>query len=145
MQDAINTISGIINCFPEIYKIGIVHENKIIVYYATNKFSSKSFKNAIELLKWCEDNLEQKQVKDIYFDGCGKDICGHCNMNRTKKGHDGCIGELPNVRNACCGHGDDTCAYVQFNHDNYKKEPNKYRISGKEALNYISENREVEN
>lgn len=33
--------------------------------------------------------------------------CGHCNLNPTEDGHDGCLGELPVdiVMNACCGHG----------------------------------------
>lgn len=59
MQDAINTILGIVSCFHEIYKIGIVDQDKIIVYYSDTEFKQKSFTNAIELLEWCENNLEQ--------------------------------------------------------------------------------------
>lgn len=42
--------------------------------------------------------------------------CGHCGMHATPEGHDGCLGTLPEhiVRNACCGHGNDDEAYVQF-------------------------------
>ena len=60
MQDAINQILGIMNCFPDIYKIGIVDHDNIIVYYSDTEFKEKSFTNAIELLEWCEQNLEQK-------------------------------------------------------------------------------------
>ena len=40
--------------------------------------------------------------------------CGHCGLNYTKEGHDGCLGTLPGLMNACCGHGDTKDAYVQF-------------------------------
>ena len=41
--------------------------------------------------------------------------CGKCGMGDTPEGHDGCLGTLPNVANACCGHGVEAEAYVQFN------------------------------
>lgn len=40
--------------------------------------------------------------------------CGHCGLANTAEGHDGCLGTLPNVMNACCGHGDVADAYVQY-------------------------------
>ena len=40
--------------------------------------------------------------------------CGHCGKNNTKEGHDGCLGTLPNVMNACCGHGQINEAYIQY-------------------------------
>lgn len=40
--------------------------------------------------------------------------CGHCKKPNTPEGHDGCLGTLPGVQNACCGHGNDAQAYVQF-------------------------------
>ncbi len=40
--------------------------------------------------------------------------CGHCNMKNTPEGHDGCIGYLPGVMNACCGHGESKAAFIQF-------------------------------
>lgn len=76
-----------------------------------------------------------------YLDGYEKKVCGHCNKKRTSEGHDGCIGTLENVKNACCGHGEDNVAYVQFDHENFNKESNKIRISGKEALYYINKNK----
>ena len=40
--------------------------------------------------------------------------CGHCSLPNTPEGHDGCLGTLPGVMNACCGHGAGDEAYVQF-------------------------------
>ncbi len=40
--------------------------------------------------------------------------CGHCRLPNTPEGHDGCIGHLPGVTNACCGHGEGGSAYIQF-------------------------------
>lgn len=40
--------------------------------------------------------------------------CGHCDKSDTAEGHDGCLGTLPGVKNACCGHGIASDAYVQF-------------------------------
>jgi len=64
-----------------------------------------------------------------YLTGYGKETCGHCGLRRTVEGHDGCIGTLPDVMNACCGHGEDGMAYVQF----WGRE----RLEGEEALKYI--------
>ena len=68
-----------------------------------------------------------------YLDGYAKEICGHCGLKRTSEGHDGCIGELNNVMNACCGHGENKVAYVQFLDGSC--------IRGDKALKYINENR----
>lgn len=40
--------------------------------------------------------------------------CGYCGKSNTKEGHDGCLGEIPNVMNACCGHGEEREAYLQY-------------------------------
>jgi hypothetical protein len=40
--------------------------------------------------------------------------CGHCGRPQTPEGHDGCLGTLPGVMNACCGHGVEADAYVQY-------------------------------
>jgi hypothetical protein len=31
--------------------------------------------------------------------------CTHCGLPPTGQGHDPCLGHLPDVRSACCGHG----------------------------------------
>lgn len=40
--------------------------------------------------------------------------CGHCGLANTPEGHDGCLGTLPGVRNACCGHGCINEAFIQY-------------------------------
>ncbi len=40
--------------------------------------------------------------------------CGHCNLPNREDDHDACLGEIPGLMNACCGHGVDDDAYVQF-------------------------------
>lgn len=39
--------------------------------------------------------------------------CGYCKRPNTPEGHDPCLGTLPGVMNACCGHGHGV-PYVQF-------------------------------
>lgn len=39
--------------------------------------------------------------------------CGHCGLANTADGHDGCLGTLAGVMNACCGHGREDSAYIQ--------------------------------
>ena len=64
-------------------------------------------------------------------------VCEKCSLPPTKEGHDGCIGLLPSpdVMNACCGHGKDSSAYVQFWSDKDSA------IRGSEAVNYIEKNK----
>ena len=40
--------------------------------------------------------------------------CGFCGQPKTKEGHDACLGTLPGLMNACCGHGNIKAAYIQF-------------------------------
>ena len=40
--------------------------------------------------------------------------CGHCGIANTNEGHDGCLGVIPKVMNACCGHGQNDEAYIQY-------------------------------
>jgi hypothetical protein len=70
--------------------------------------------------------------------GLGQPICRHCNLPRTAEGHDACVGTLPGVANACCGHGETQMAYVQFRHANYENDPNGKRLSGQSALDFIA-------
>lgn len=87
-----------------------------------------------------EEDKQLINTMDRINKGVGLDKCLHCGLNRTPEGHDGCIGTLENVMNACCGHGRPKEAYIQFNHENYKKDPNKIRIGGSEAIDYIKSN-----
>lgn len=56
--------------------------------------------------------------------------CGHCGRHDTPEGHDGCLGTLPGVMNACCGHGKNELAYVQY-------PPGDYIVRGMEATAHI--------
>ena len=42
--------------------------------------------------------------------------CGHCGGQPREDEHDACLGELPDksIMNACCGHGNDAQAYIQY-------------------------------
>ena len=57
--------------------------------------------------------------------------CGYCGLRNTPEGHDGCLGALPSVMNACCGHGQYREAYLQFY--------NKNCVRGNLALYIIGE------
>lgn len=39
-------------------------------------------------------------------------VCAHCGLGYGASLHDPCLGELPGVLEACCGHGDPSAAYV---------------------------------
>lgn len=54
--------------------------------------------------------------------------CGHCRLPGRSDGMDQCIGRLPWVMNACCGHGETRMAYVQFSP--------RLRIAGRTARSY---------
>ena len=56
--------------------------------------------------------------------------CGHCGSENSEEGHDGCLGKLPGVMNACCGHGVTDEAYVQFSPENC--------LRGEDAINEIN-------
>ncbi len=61
--------------------------------------------------------------------------CGHCGKFPTVDGHDACLGTLPGVRNACCGHGVVTDAYVQM-FDNH--------MQGHDAVAFIASSQTTE-
>lgn len=58
--------------------------------------------------------------------------CGHCGKADTPEGHDGCLGTLRNVLNACCGHGSEKEAYVHFEDGQV--------LRGKSAVNLFRHN-----
>lgn len=66
--------------------------------------------NGIEIVlshgKWCwADNLEPI--------GNTRRPCPHCGKLPTRDGEDGCLGHLPGVMHACCGHGVED-GYITF-------------------------------
>ncbi len=52
--------------------------------------------------------------------------CGNCGKHPTVEGHDACLGTLPGVMNACCGHGNVEEAYIQF--------LDGFSVSGEDAI-----------
>lgn len=56
--------------------------------------------------------------------------CGFCGKYDTLEGHDGCLGTLDGVINACCGHGLTRDAYVQL--------ASGPRLAGQQALDFIN-------
>lgn len=40
--------------------------------------------------------------------------CGCCGEDNREDKCDPCLGKLPGVMNACCGHGDKANSYIQF-------------------------------
>lgn len=71
------------------------------------------------------------------------DLCAKCHRLPTAEGHDGCLGTLPGVWNACCGHGNPREAYVQFRPGPVRMFLRRLglvdarRIAGAEALDWI--------
>ena len=47
--------------------------------------------------------------------------CGHCLKPNRADDHDSCLGELPGVINACCGHGNKSEAYVQYSDERIER------------------------
>lgn len=52
--------------------------------------------------------------------------CQKCKLPPRADGHDQCLGRLPGVMNACCGHTEPRWAYVQFSP--------RVRLAGRTAL-----------
>jgi hypothetical protein len=44
----------------------------------------------------------------------GKVKCNHCGMEMKDDEYDSCLGKLPGVKYACCGHGEISECYIQF-------------------------------
>lgn len=57
--------------------------------------------------------------------------CGLCGEGQMDEGYDPCLGGLPGVRNACCGHGNAEEAYVQF--------ADRSDVRGRDALDLMRE------
>lgn len=95
---------------------------------------------------WVSGRIHNKRVKErlsTEITTIGFTDCKFCNYKPNIDGHDACIGELKGVKNACCGHGRSNLAYVQFDHEFYKIDPNKKIIEGNDALEYIKNNRNI--
>lgn len=65
-------------------------------------------------IEWNGKEWVYSDTKEPTVDGYGTRPCRNCGRDWTEEGHDGCLGTLPGIMNACCGHGIDKKAYVQF-------------------------------
>jgi len=67
---------------------------------------------------------------------CGKPPITDTTTGREHEIYDGCIGKLSgDVMNACCGHGKDSCAYIQYG--------NGEIVRGMDAIKLMGMGREV--
>lgn len=71
---------------------------------ATSYKNGHKIKYSVVTGKW---HYEDGQLADTFRP------CPKCNELPTEDGHDACLGSLPGVQNACCGHGVEN-AYIQF-------------------------------
>lgn len=61
------------------------------------------------------DEVQQKWVySDTREPITNNRPCKKCGRLPTPEGYDVCLGYLPGVKNACCGHGVDGEGYIQF-------------------------------
>ncbi len=82
--------------------------------FPNNKLNAVSYERGHEVLF----NIDTVG-KGIYAD-TGEEVtlnrpCKRCGKEPTPEGHDACLGELPGVKFACCGHGKE--GYIRFEND----------------------------
>lgn len=61
--------------------------------------------------------------------------CGHCHLPNRADGHDACLGELPGVTNACCGHGHAASAYIQTTVEENMSQRQRYERAVRDTYN----------
>jgi len=83
-----------------------------------SKYRGHEIKEINGIWFYCNNNIPVESIKNI--------SCGHCNKSQTKEGYDDCLGKLPGLMNACCGHGNIDEMYIQF--------LNGICVTGKEAF-----------
>lgn len=66
----------------------------------TARSASRGWPTFWNSVKWVYEDTEMK-VDD-------KRPCRRCGRVPTTEGHDACLGKLPNVWSACCGHGEES-------------------------------------
>jgi hypothetical protein len=81
-------------------------------YHNGNRVTSELYKETDE-----GGNIKKYQSSWHYDDGTPKELvkpCPKCGNMPDKEGHDFCLGKLPGVKNACCGHGRKGMGYIMF-------------------------------
>jgi len=64
-------------------------------------------------IEWCENNAYWRYVENE------ERPCVECHVVAEPGGPDPCLGRLPGVRAACCGHGDPRDAYFLLDNETY--------------------------
>ena len=72
---------------------------------ATSKLSGHDIEYDFKLKEWVFSDT--KEIAE-------NRACKHCGEFSTEEGHDNCLGTLIGIKNACCGHGVEGDAYIQF-------------------------------
>ena len=81
-------------------------------------------------IEFVNDQWIYSDTKEPTVDTWQDRPCGICGKFPTKEGHDACLNTLPGIMNACCGHGNNRGAYVQF--------LDGFSIHGKEAITILT-------
>jgi hypothetical protein len=77
---------------------------------------------------WVEGEWVYADTKEKVLE-VGKRPCPVCGKEPTKELHDGCLGRIPGVKFACCGHGEVDQAYIVFD--------NMIIFRGKQAIDWF--------
>jgi hypothetical protein len=83
----------------------------------------------------------------FYINGERVKHCPKCGKKQPQNRHDPCFGTIPNVRAACCGHGDSSEMYIAFNNGwtmQFFKDPQSlFFFNQKEAMLFSIDGKEV--
>lgn len=67
--------------------------------------------------------------------------CIKCNLKPTPEGSDPCLGNLPGVLYACCGHGKPGRAYILFENGIHIQGFDTVRNIGQKEVDFVKEHR----
>lgn len=59
-KDAINILLGMMDQFPDVYKISIIDHDHLEVNWTDEEFHTEIFNSASEMIEWLENNIEKK-------------------------------------------------------------------------------------
>lgn len=74
---------------------------------------AKSYLRGREI-EFIDNEWVYTDTKESTLNEWGNRPCGYCRKHNTIEGHDACLGTLYGVKNACCGHGQQNEACIQF-------------------------------
>jgi hypothetical protein len=80
---------------------------------------------------------DNNPVGEVPWSGRKGRSCEECGLSTTPEGYDGCLGKLPNVSFACCGHGVEADAYIQYECDTPEHQTYPRGLYGHEAVEVL--------